>query len=90
MIKTRVNENVINLYTSIDEIIYELDDIFNIFDKIIKTYINLYNFKFEMKLIDKNKFFETFYARFNAINILLKFIENFKIFNLTRLILIRL
>ena len=43
-----------------------------------------------MKLNNKNEFFKTFYIRFNAIVILLKFIEIFKIFNLTRLILTRL
>ena len=86
MIKTRANENVLKLYILINEIIHEFKNIFDIFDKIIKNHINYYNLKFEMKLINKNKFFKTFYTRFNTIIVLLKFIEIFKIFNLTRLI----
>ena len=54
IIKRRANENVLNSYILINKIIYELNNIFNIFDKIIKTYINLYNLKFEMKLIEKS------------------------------------
>ena len=70
--------------------IHKFVNIFDIFNKIIKDYANLYDLKFEMKLNNKNEFFETFYARFNAIITSLKFIEIFKIFNLTHLISTRL
>ena len=70
--------------------IYEFKNMFNIFNKIIKNYINFYDSKFEIKLNNKNEFFKTFYARFNAIIISLRFIEILKIFNLTRLISTRL
>ena len=90
MIKTRANENSLKSYILINEMIHEFENIFNIFNKIIKSHIDLYNFKFEMRLIDKNEFFKTFYVHFNAIIISLKFIKTFKIFNLTRLISIRL
>ena len=89
MIKTRADENSLKSYTSINEIIHEFKSIFNIFNKIIKGYADLYNLKFEMKSNNKNESFKIFYTRFNAIIISLKFIEIFKIFNLTRLISIR-
>ena len=86
MIKIRANKNALKLYILINKIIHEFKSIFDIFNKIIKSYINFYNFKFEMKLNNKNEFFKIFYIRFNAIVIILKFIETFKIFNLIRLI----
>ena len=70
--------------------IHEFENIFNIFNKIIKDYINFHDFKFEIKSNNKNEFFKIFYIRFNVIVALLKFIEIFKIFNLTRLISTRL
>ena len=90
MIKIHANENALKSYILIDEMIYEFKNMFNIFNKIIKDYVDLYDFKFEMKLNDKNEFFKTFYVHFNTIIALLKFIEIFKIFNFIRLILTRL
>ena len=84
-----MNKNIINLYILINEIIYKSNNIFNIFDKIIKIYINFYNSKFEIRLINKNKLFKLFYIRFNAIITLLYFIEIFKILNFIYLILTR-
>ena len=66
--------------------IHEFKNIFNIFNKIIKNYVNFHDLKFEMKSNNKNEFFKIFYAHFNAIIILLKFIEILKIFNFIRLI----
>ena len=89
MIKTRANKDFLKLYISINKMIHEFKSIFNIFNKVIKGYIDLYNPKFEIRLNNKNEFFEIFYTRFNAVVVSLRFIEIFKIFNLTRLILIR-
>ena len=69
--------------------IQKFNNIFNIFDKIIKFHAELHNFKFDIKLINKNEFFKTFYIHFNAIVISLQFIEIFKIFNFQRLFLTR-
>ena len=70
--------------------IQEFNNIFNIFDTVIKSHAELYDFKFDIRLINKNEFFKKFYARFNAIVTLLQFIEIFKIFNFTRLLFTRL
>ena len=70
--------------------IIELDNMFEIYDKISESNTQLNDFKFEMNMIDKKKSFETFYARFSAVIISLKFFDVIKISNLIRLIFNRL
>ena len=70
--------------------IIELDNIFETYDKISKSNIQLNDLKFGMSIIDKKKSFETFYTRFSAVITSLKFFDVIKISNLTRLIFNRL
>ena len=70
--------------------IMKLHFIFEIYNKVIKSDTELYDFNFVMKDKDKKKIFEIFYARFNATIISLNYLNILKIFNLKRLISIRL
>ena len=64
--------------------------IFEIYDKIIKLDTKLYNLSFIIYNRDKKKTFEIFYTRFNIIIASLNYLDILKIFNLKRLISIRL
>ena len=79
-----------NSYFTINEIIKKLKSIFKIYDKFIKSNVELYNSNFDMNIKNKKKFFEIFYARFNAIIVFLNYINILRMFNLKRLINIRL
>ena len=57
---------------------------FKIYDKFIKLNIELYNSNFDISVKNKNKFFEIFYTRFNAIIAFLNYINILKMFNLKR------
>ena len=74
----------------INEIIKKLKSIFEIYDKFIKLNVEFYNSNFDINVKNKKKFFEIFYIRFNAIIAFLNYINILKIFNLKRLINIRL
>ena len=90
IIKTRSNIIYYNFYFTINEIIKKLKDVFKIYDKLVKLDIELYNSNFDMNVKNKKKFFEIFYARFNAIIAFLNYINILKMFNLKRLINTRL
>ena len=60
------------------------------YNKIIKSNIKIFNSKFNIRVIDKKKSFKDFYAQFSIAIAPLKFINIYKIFNLKRLISIRL
>ena len=90
IIKTRSNIIYYNFYFTINEIIKKLKNVFKIYDKLIKLNIELYNSNFDMNVKNKKKFFEIFYARFNAIIAFLNYINILKMFNLKRLINTRL
>ena len=79
-----------NPYSTINEIIKKLKNIFEIYDKLVKLNIEFHDLNFDMSVKDKKKSFEIFYARFNAIIVLLNYINILKMFNLKRLINIRL
>ena len=70
--------------------ITELDNMFETYDKISESNVQLNDLKFGMGMVDKKKSFETFYARFSAVITSLKFFDVIKISNLTRLIFNRL
>ena len=63
---------------------------FEIYDKLIKLNIEFYDSNFDMSVKNKDKSFKIFYARFNIIIALLNYINILKMFNLKRLINIRL
>ena len=70
--------------------IKKLKDMFKIYDKLVKSDVELYDSNFDMNVKDKKKFFEIFYVRFNAIIASLNYTNILKMFNLKRLINIRL
>ena len=90
IIKTRSNIIYHNSYFTINEIIKKLKSIFKIYDKLVKSNVELYNSNFDMNVKDKKKSFETFYVRFNVIIASLNYINILKMFNLKRLINTRL
>ena len=90
IIKTRSNIIYYNSYFTINEIIKKLKSIFEIYDKFIKSNVELYDSNFDINVKNKKKSFETFYARFNIIIAFLNYINILKMFNLKRLINIRL
>ena len=70
--------------------IMKLHFIFEIYDKIIKSNTKLYDLNFVIKNKNKKIKFEIFYARFSAAISFLNILNILKIFNLKRLINIRL
>ena len=90
IIKTRSNMIYYNSYFTADEMIKKLKNIFEIYDKFVKSNVDLYDSNFDMNVKNKKKFFEIFYARFNAAIAFLNYINILKIFNLKRLINTRL
>ena len=90
IIKTRLNIIYHNSYFTINEIIKKLKNMFEIYDKFIKSNVEFHDSNFDMGVKDKKKSFEIFYARFNAIIAFLNYINILKMFNLKRLINTRL
>ena len=90
IIKIRSNIIYHNFYFTINEIIKKLKNIFEIYNKLIKSNIKFHNSNFDMNVKDKKKFFKIFYIRFNTIIVFLNYINILKMFNLKRLINIRL
>ena len=90
MIKTRSNMSYYNFYSTADEIIIELNAMFETYDKIAKSDAELYDFNFEMKVKEKKEIFEAFYVRFSAAIASLNYFNTLKISNLKRLINTRL
>ena len=90
IIKIRLNIIYYNFYFTINEIIKKLKNMFKIYDKLLKLNNEFYNSNFDMNVKDKKKSFEIFYIRFNAIIAFLNYINILKMFNLKRLINIRL
>ena len=86
VIKTRLNINHHNFYFITNEMILKLNVIFKMYDKIIKSNVEFYDFNFAISVKDKKKYFKTFYARFSAVIAFLDYINILKIFNLKRLI----
>ena len=63
---------------------------FKIYDKLIKSNIEFHDSNFDINVKNKKKSFEIFYAHLNIIIAFLNYINTLKIFNLKRLINIRL
>ena len=89
MIKTKVNLNLINtnLYFNYKDILIDQNNIFKIYNKVIKVNNNLYNLKFYIKAINFKKIFNKFLTHFIFIIILLKFNNVNKILNLKCIII---
>ena len=79
-----------NSYIVVEQMIVKLHFMFEIYDKIIKLDAKLYDLSFVIKNKDKKKIFEIFYTHFNAAIASLNYLNILKIFNLKRLINIRL
>ena len=92
ILKIRINPINNDLYVILKEIIKELYNIFNKYNKFIKYNIELHNLAFviNMKFKRKNKIFDKFYIRFSIIITLLNYNEIYKIFILKRLIILKL
>ena len=63
---------------------------FKTYNKLIKLNVNFHNSNFDMNIKDKKKSFEIFNIRFNATIVSLNYTNILKMFNLKRLINIRL
>ena len=90
IIKIRLNINYYNLYKIVNKLILKLNIIFEIYDKIVKSNIQFHNFNFDMNIHNKREIFKSFYIYFITIIAFLNYINILKIFNLKRLIAIRL
>ena len=89
--KVRANLTNNDLYVISKDIIEELYNIFNEYDKLTKCDIKLYNPLFAMRMrFKKNKIFDKFYIRFSTIITLLNYNEIYKISILKRFIIIKL
>lgn len=90
VIKTRAEFNAQDPYTSVEDIIADLDAMFGEFDKTGKANALLHDPNFNMGVIDKNETFEIFYSRFAAAIAPLNYSEEHRIFHLERTISPRL
>lgn len=89
--KIRVNLINDDFYIILKEIIKELYNIFEKYDKFIKFNIKLYNSAFVIRIeFKKNKIFDKFYIRFSIIIILLNYNKIYKILTLKHFIIIKL
>ena len=70
--------------------IKKLKNMFKIYDKLIKSNFDFYDSNFDISIKNKKKSFEIFYTRFNTIIAPLNYTNILKMFNLKRLINIRL
>ena len=86
IIKIRANSNNLNFYFIAKKIVEDLNNIFDIFDKIVKSDIKFYDPKFEIRIKNLKIFFNKFFVRFILIIVSLKFNEFYKISNLKRTI----
>ena len=68
----------------------ELNIIFEIYNKIVKSDIEFQDLNFDMSFKEKKEIFEIFYTRFSATIVLLNYFNILKISNLKRLINTRL
>ena len=66
----------------INEIIKKLKNMFEIYDKFVKSNVDFYDLNFDINVKNKKKSFEIFYTRFNAIIAFLNYINILKMFNL--------
>ena len=90
IIKIYSNINYHNLYSITEEIIIEVNNIFEIYDKIVKSNMKFHIINFAIGVKNKKKSFKNFYIRFSVAIVLLDYLDIFKIFNLKRLINTRL
>ena len=91
ILKIRINPINNDFYVILKEIIKELYNIFEKYNKLIKCDIELYNLIFIIKInFKKNKIFDKFYTRFLITVISLNYSEIYKISILKRFIIIKL
>ena len=77
-------------YLRVKEILYDLEDIFNNYNKESIVDTKLYNSRFLMGIKDFKKIFDIFYTRFTAVIALIVISKREKISYLRRLITVRL
>ena len=63
-------------------LVYFLHSNLNIYNKITKSNIKIFDLKFNIEIIDKKKLFKNFYIRFSITIASLEFINIYKISNL--------
>ena len=80
IIEFKVDLNVSNDYITLDELLRNLETIFDEKDRYQNNLITLQNKNFKMKVINKNEIFDQYITRFNFIVSVLNFIEEFKKF----------
>ena len=66
--------------------IKELKNMFETYNKFVKSNVEFYDLNFDMSVKNKKKSFEIFYARFNIIIAFLNYTNILRMFNLKRLI----
>lgn len=90
VIKTRSKIICHNFYFVINEIVKKLNNIFKIYNKVVKLNVDFHNLNFAISVKNKKKSFKIFYIRFSAAIIFLNYKNVLKMFNLKQLINIRL
>ena len=83
IIEFKVDLNVSNCYITLDELLRDLETIFDEKNRYQNNLITLQNKNFKMRTINKNEIFDQYIIRFNFIVSALNFIEEFKKFFLS-------
>ena len=66
----------------INEMIKKLKDMFETYDKLVKSNVEFHDSNFDMGVKNKKEFFEIFYVRFNIVIASLNYTNILKMFNL--------
>lgn len=79
--KTKTNFISANIYFISSKMIQDMKNIFNKFDKFVKSDALLYNPKFIIRIINTKQTFNKFFIRFNIAIAYFDFLDHYKIFN---------
>ena len=90
IIEFKVDLNVSNCYITLDELLRDLETIFDEKNRYQNSLITLQNKNFKMRTINKNEIFDQYIIRFNFIVSALNFIEELKKFFLNEDLIIAL
>ena len=84
IIKAKANITSANTYLTSSKIIQDLDNIFDEFDKVVKSNAFLHDPKFGMAIANPKETFDEFFARFTSAIAPLEFTDCYKISNLQK------
>ena len=90
IVKTCLKNFSINFYDILKKMLKNLNNIYIEYNFISKSKIKLYNFKFFINIIKKNKIFDEFLTRFILIIFSFDFTKRYKIIKFIRFIFNRL